>query len=171
MEFAIAIPQTDPNPAHIQRFLQRAEDLPFTAAWCIEQVIGTAPVLESVTTLAYAAGLTKRLRLGIAALLIAQRNPIDLAKSLLARRAFKRQAHRWSGTWREHPPLSPRTDSHRRGRVSRFRENLDIIKRLWAEDRVTLHGRFSASRCQAIDRSGNAGHRTGRSLRRGALAI
>ena len=61
--------------------MKRAEELPFIAAWCIEQVIGTAPVLESLTTLTYVAGITKRLRLGIAALLIAQRNPIDLAKS------------------------------------------------------------------------------------------
>src|SRR5438132_12861477 len=82
MEFAIAIPQTDPDPARIQRFLKRAEELPFVAAWCIEQVIGTVPVLESVTTLAYAAAVTKRLRLGIAVLLIAQRNAIDLAKVL-----------------------------------------------------------------------------------------
>ena len=82
MEFAIAIPQTYSDPARIQQFLRRAEELPLTAAWCIEQVIGTAPVLESVTTLTYAAAVTKRLRLGIAVLLIAQRNPIDLAKAL-----------------------------------------------------------------------------------------
>ena len=82
MEFAIAIPQTYPDPARIQRFLRRAEELPLIAAWCIEQVIGTAPVLESVTTLTYAVAVTKRLRLGIAVLLIAQRNPIDLAKAL-----------------------------------------------------------------------------------------
>ena len=82
MEFAIAIPQTYSDPARIQRFLRRAEELPLIAAWCIEQVIGTAPVLESVTTLTYAAAVTKRLRLGIAVLLIAQRNPIGLAKAL-----------------------------------------------------------------------------------------
>src|ERR1700751_256177 len=82
MEFAIAIPQTYTDPVRIQRFLKRAEELPFAAAWCIEQVIGTAPVLESVTTLTYAAAMTKRLRLGIAVLLIAQRNPIDTAKPL-----------------------------------------------------------------------------------------
>ena len=51
MEFAIALPQTYPDPARLQRFLKRAEELPFVAVWCIEQVIGTAPVLESVTTL------------------------------------------------------------------------------------------------------------------------
>jgi len=45
MEFAIAMPQTYPDPVRIQRFLKRAEDLPFVAAWCIEQVIGTVPNL------------------------------------------------------------------------------------------------------------------------------
>ena len=55
MKFSISIPQTFPDPARIQRFLKRAEELPIVGAWCIEQVIGTAPVLESVTTLAYAA--------------------------------------------------------------------------------------------------------------------
>ena len=53
MEFAIAIPQTYSDPVCIQRFLRRAEELPLVAAWCLEQVIGTAPVLESVTTLAW----------------------------------------------------------------------------------------------------------------------
>jgi probable F420-dependent oxidoreductase len=143
MEFAIAIPQTDPNPAHIQRFLQRAESLPFAAAWCIEQVIGTAPVLESVTTLAYAAGLTKRLRLGIAVLLIPQRNPIDLAKSLSSLDVLSNGrlivGVGLGASARHYPAYGLSPD----GRVSRFRENLDIIKRLWAEDRVTLQGRFS----------------------------
>ena len=69
MEFSISIPQTFPDPARIQRFLKRAEELPIVGAWCIEQVIGTAPVLESVTTLAYTAAVTKRLRLGIAVLI------------------------------------------------------------------------------------------------------
>ena len=143
MKFAIAIPQSFANPAGIRRFLQRAEDLPFAAAWCIEQVIGTAPVLESVTTLAYAAGLTQRLQLGIAVLLIAQRNPIDLAKSLSSLDVLSNGrlvvGVGLGASTRFYPAygLTPE------GRVARFRENLDIMKRLWAEDRVTLQGRFS----------------------------
>ncbi|MGH9642705.1 MAG: LLM class flavin-dependent oxidoreductase [Terriglobales bacterium] len=143
MEFAIAIPQTYPDPVRIQRFLRRAEELPFTAAWCIEQVIGIIPVLESVTTLAYAAAMTKRLRLGIAVLLITQRNPIDLAKSLSSIDVLSNGrlivGVGLGGSSRHYPAygLAPE------GRVARFRENLEIIKRLWSEDRVTLHGRFS----------------------------
>ena len=143
MEFAIAIPQTYSDPAHIQRFLRRAEELPFNAAWCIEQVIGTAPVLESVTTLTYAAAVTKRLRLGIAVLLIAQRNPIDLAKALSSLDVLsdgRLIVGVGLGASSRHYPaygLPPE------GRVARFRENLEIMKRLWTEDKVTLDGRFS----------------------------
>jgi probable F420-dependent oxidoreductase len=143
MEFAIAIPHTFPDPAGVQRFLRRAEELPFAAAWCIEQVIGTAPVLESVTTLAYAAATTTRLRLGIAVLLIAQRNPIDTAKSLSSLDVLSNGrlivGVGLGASSRQYPAygLTPE------GRVTRFRENLEIIKRLWTEDRVTFHGRFS----------------------------
>lgn len=143
MEFAIAIPQTYQDPARIQRFLRRAEELPLIAAWCIEQVIGTAPVLESVTTLTYAAAVTKRLRLGIAVLLIAQRNPIDLAKALSSLDVLSNGrliVGVGLGASTQHYPaygLPPE------GRVTRFRENLEIMKRLWTEDKVTLDGRFS----------------------------
>ena len=143
MEFAIAIPQTYSDPAPIQRFLRRAEELPLISAWCIEQVIGTAPVLESVTTLTYAAAVTKRLRLGIAVLLIAQRNPIDLAKALSSLDVLsdgRLIVGVGLGASTRHYPaygLPPE------GRVTRFRENLEIMKRLWTEDKVTLDGRFS----------------------------
>lgn len=143
MEFAIAIPQTYPDPVRIQHFLRRAEELSFAAAWTIEQVIGTAPVLESVTTLAYAAAVTKRLRLGVAVLIVPQRNPIDLAKSLSSVDVLSNGrlivGVGLGGSNRLYPAygLSPE------GRVSRFRENLEIMKQLWTKERVTLPGRFS----------------------------
>lgn len=143
MEFAIAIPQTYPDPAQIQRFLRRAEELPFVAAWCIEQVIGTIPVLESVSTLAYAAGITKRLRLGIAVLLINQRNPVELAKSLSSLDVLSNGrlivGVGLGASTRHYAAYGLAPES----RVARFRENLAVMKRLWTEDRVTLQGRFS----------------------------
>src|SRR5215469_2916339 len=143
MEFGISIPQTYPDPARIRPFLRRAEELPFVAVWCLEQVIGSAPMLDSVATLTFAAGITQRLKLGIAVLLIAQRNPIDLAKSLssldvLSNGRLIVGVGLGHGT-EQYPAygLAPE------GRVARFRENLGIMKRLWSEEAVTLHGRFS----------------------------
>jgi probable F420-dependent oxidoreductase len=143
MEFGIAIPQTSPEPARIQSFLRTAEKLPFAAAWCIEQVIGTAPVLESVTTLGYAAAVTKRLRLGIAVLIIAQRNPIDLAKSLSSVDVLSNGRLIVGVGLGASPRYYPAYGLSPEGRVTRFRENLEIMKRLWTEDRVTFQGRFA----------------------------
>jgi probable F420-dependent oxidoreductase len=143
MEFAIAIPQTYFDPARIEWFLRRAEELPLNAAWCIEQVIGTASVLESVTTLTYAAGVTKRLRLGIAVLLIAQRNPIDLAKSLSSLDVLSNGRLIVGVGLGASTQYYPAYGLPPEGRVTRFRENLEIMKRLWTEDKVTLDGRFS----------------------------
>jgi probable F420-dependent oxidoreductase len=143
MEFAISIPQTYPDPARIERYLKRAEELQFAAAWCIEQVIGTAPVLESVTTLAYAAAITRRLRLGIAVLIIPQRNPIDLAKALSSVDVLS-SGRLIVGVGLGHSTrLYPAYGLAPDARVRRFRENLEIMKRLWTEERVTLDGRFS----------------------------
>jgi probable F420-dependent oxidoreductase len=143
MEFAIAIPQTYADPGRIQRFLARAEQLPFVAAWSIEQVIGTAPVLESVTTLTYAAGISHRLRLGVAVLLIAQRNPVNLAKALSSLDVLsggRLIVGVGLGASTHYYPAYGLTPE---ARVARFRENLEIMKRLWTEDKVTLQGRFS----------------------------
>jgi alkanesulfonate monooxygenase SsuD/methylene tetrahydromethanopterin reductase-like flavin-dependent oxidoreductase (luciferase family) len=143
MEFGISIPQTYPDPAGIERFLKRAEELPFVAVWCLEQVIGSAPLLDSVATATFAAGISKRLRLGIAVLLIAQRNPIDLAKSLSSLDVLS------SGRLTVGVGLGHSTENYPaygltpEGRVTRFRENLEIMKRLWSEEAVTLDGRFS----------------------------
>ena len=128
MEFAIAIPQTYPDPVRLQRFLKRAEDLPFDAVWCIEQVIGTAPVLESVTTLTYAAEITQRLRLGIAVLLIAQRNPIDLAKSLSSLDVLSNGRLIIGVGLGQSTRFYPAYGLAPEGRVARFRENLAVMK-------------------------------------------
>jgi probable F420-dependent oxidoreductase len=117
--------------------------LPLVAAWCIEQVIGTAPVLESVTTLTYAAAVTKRLRLGIAVLLIAQRNPIDLAKALSSLDVLSNGRLIVGAGLGANTQNYPAYGLSSEGGVTRFRENLEIMKRLWTEDKVTLDGRFS----------------------------
>src|SRR5207248_2526499 len=126
------------------RFLRRAEELPLVAAWCIEQVIGTAPVLESVTTLAYAAAMTKRLRLGIAVLLIAHRNPIDLATALSSLDVLSNGRLMVGVGLAAGAGFSPAHGFSPEGRVARFRKNLTfIMKRRWTEGRTTPDGRFS----------------------------
>ena len=143
MEFGIAIPQTNLDPARLKKFLKRADELPFAAAWSLEQVVGSAPMLDSVATLTFAAGITQRLRLGVAVLLIAQRNPIDLAKELSSLDVLS-NGRLIVGVGLGHSTESyPAYGLSPEGRVARFRENLEIMKRLWTEKSITLKGRFA----------------------------
>ena len=84
--FGIAIAQTVDggrlDPAGLQHFLRRAEELGFGSAWTQEQVIGDMPVLGPLETLAYAAACTTRVRLGYAVLISSLYSPVHLAKSL-----------------------------------------------------------------------------------------
>src|SRR5215470_10285859 len=66
----------------VRRFLSRAEELDYESLWVQERIIGDFPMLEPVSLLTYAAGLTSRLRLGTSVLLTVLRNPVQLAKSL-----------------------------------------------------------------------------------------
>src|SRR5262249_56009075 len=86
VQYALAIPQISSQPrvdlAGLQTFLARAEALGYHSVWTQEQIVGAAGTLEPVTLLAYAAGLTRRLRLGVAVLITPLRSPVQLAKSL-----------------------------------------------------------------------------------------
>ncbi len=93
--------------------------------------------------MAHAAALTRRMRLGVAVLLAAQREPLYLAKMLttidvLSCGRLVVGVGVGQGT-RDYSALGLAPDR----RVARFRENLEIIRRLWTEDRVTHAGQFA----------------------------
>src|SRR3954452_149363 len=65
--FGIAIPQRVEHgrfdAASLQAFLRRAEELGFESGWTLEGVIGDAPDVGPLETLAFAAACTSRMRL------------------------------------------------------------------------------------------------------------
>ena len=146
VRFAIAIPQIFSQPrvdtATLQSFLTRAEALGYHSAWVQEQILGRTASLEPVSLLTYAAALTRTLRLGSAVLLTPLRSPVQLAKSLstLDQLSDGRLivGVGLGGNTRIYPAfgLSPEK------RARRFTEGLQLMKRLWTEERVTFDGEF-----------------------------
>lgn len=142
----VAIPQTfgdrSVEPRLIADFLRRAEALGFHSAWVVEQILGDMASLEPVDLLAYAAGLTERMRLGSAVLLTALRNPVHLAKSLAT--IDQLSGGRLivgvglGGSTRVYPAYGLSAER----RAARFEEGLTLMKRLWTEPRVTMKGEF-----------------------------
>src|ERR1700721_2356083 len=80
VRFSISIHQFDETgfDADAPRdYLKRAEELGFEGGWVLEQIIGEATLLAPLELLAWAAGCTERLRLGVAVLVSSLHDPLQ----------------------------------------------------------------------------------------------
>src|SRR5437016_5948477 len=142
--FGMALPHRSPEPidiAAVREVAMRAEALGFQDLWVTENTLDHVFCFDPVVVLTYAAAVTSKIRLGASVVVLQIHSPLMLA-------------HQWTcldyvsngrailgvGIGREHHyrqfEVSPE------GRVSRFREELDIIKALWTEGTVSYQGRF-----------------------------
>jgi probable F420-dependent oxidoreductase len=146
VRLGVAIPQTwtsgDLDRSRIRRVLERAEALGFESAWVVEQVLGAIPCLDAVELVAWAAAVTRRLRLGTAVLLTPVRGPVHLAKSLSTIDQLSDGrldvGVGLGGNVKAYPAYG--IDAARR--VARFNEGLRLMRALWTEPRVTFAGEF-----------------------------
>src|SRR2546428_9816430 len=91
MKLGVCVPNygETSTPDAIQRIAVEAEQMGFDSVWCTDHLLmprnsGTPyeRIYESITTLAYLAGVTSKVRLGISSLITAMRNPVVVAKQL-----------------------------------------------------------------------------------------
>jgi probable F420-dependent oxidoreductase len=134
-------PGETPDVDALIRYAVRAEQLGFESLWAWDHVIlgvePAFPILDAVGTLTALAARTTRIRLGTGILVLPLRNPTVAAKALgtldviSKGRLILGVAAGWYA--REFDAVGvPFTQ---RGRL--FERNLDILTRLWTEDRVT----------------------------------
>jgi probable F420-dependent oxidoreductase len=142
--FGISLPHRSPEPidiAAVHRVATRAEQLGFRDLWVTENTLDHVFCFDPVVALTYAAAVTSTIGLGASVVVLQIHSPLTVA-------------HQWAcldyvsngrailgvGIGREHHyrqfEVSPV------GRVSRFREELDIIRALWTEPTVNYNGRF-----------------------------
>jgi alkanesulfonate monooxygenase SsuD/methylene tetrahydromethanopterin reductase-like flavin-dependent oxidoreductase (luciferase family) len=79
-----AMSRRDARPGDIPAAARRAEDLGFESVWVVDQLIaGTGvPILDSLTSLAAAAAVTRRVRLGVGVLIVPLRPVAWIAKQV-----------------------------------------------------------------------------------------
>ncbi|MEZ5558978.1 MAG: TIGR03619 family F420-dependent LLM class oxidoreductase [Pseudomonadales bacterium] len=100
------------------------------------------PILEALTTLAFAAAVTRRIGLGTEVLVLPQRDPVLVAKQVSTLDTLSNGRMRlgvgvgWQPA--EYQALSQ--DFHTRGR--RMDEAIDLLRTCWEEDRVDFRGEF-----------------------------
>jgi probable F420-dependent oxidoreductase len=132
------------NMGHVRNFAVRAEHLGYDSLWLQERIIGDVNMLEPVTLLSYVAAITSRLKLGTSVILLPLRNPIQLAKAYATLDVMSEcRAVMGVGLGGGHLGSHENVFGYtREGRVTRFTEAVEIMKRLWTEPKASFHGRF-----------------------------
>jgi probable F420-dependent oxidoreductase len=142
--FGMSLPHRSPDTidmAAVHAVAQRAEALGFRDLWVTENTLDHVTCFDPVVVLTHAAAVTSRIRVGASVVVLAIHSPLMVA-------------HQWAtldyvsngrailgvGLGREHHYRQFAVPEE--GRVRRFREEVEVIRALWTQQRVTYHGRF-----------------------------
>ncbi len=124
------------------RFVDLCEAGGVDSLWQTDRIVSHVPILESLTALAAIAGRTRRIKFGVNVLSLALRDPVLVAKQCATIDVLS-EGRLLSG-FGIGSPLGPEwaalhIDTRTRG--ARTDEALEIIDRLWREERVDFAGR------------------------------
>jgi len=146
-DFGLAIrnfvgPGEVPDIEGIHAYARRAEELGFESLWAWDHVLlgvePSFPIVDSIAMLSAVAARTSRIKLGTGVLVLPLRNPVVAAKQLgsLDLISGGRLVLGVAAGWYAREFDAVGVPFKQRGR--QFERNLDILMRLWTEDRVTL---------------------------------
>jgi probable F420-dependent oxidoreductase len=130
------------DAAELVELLQRVEVAGFDSAWVMENQLGAASALEPFSVLAFAAGQTRSIGLGVAVAILALHQPVRLAREaatidhLSGGRLTLGVGIGASGL----PHEAFGVNAHER--APRFEEYLAVMRRLWRDPQVDFDGRF-----------------------------
>ncbi|GAP15573.1 probable F420-dependent oxidoreductase, Rv2161c family [Longilinea arvoryzae] len=152
MKFGVVLPSYGAHSGRLATVdtTLAAEGMGFDSVWTTDHIAlpkadaeRFSPLLESITTLAYLAGLTSRIRLGVSSLVLPQRNPLEVARQmatldvLSGGRAMLACGVGWSRG--EYEALG--SDFSNRGR--RMDESIRVLRSLWRGSRtVSFQGEY-----------------------------
>ena len=146
IQYGVAVPQMfHDGPVDmglVRSYAARAEELGYHSLWVQEQIIGATPALEPLTLLSYVAGVTRKIRLGAAVIVLTTRNPVVLAKELGSIDQMSEGqlivGVALGGRPRQYPLLGGPAGR----RVRHFEESLAVLKALWEQPRASFDGAF-----------------------------
>ena len=142
--FGMSLPHRSPERIDmdaVRTVAVRAEALGFRDLWVTENTLDRVMSFDPVVVLTYAAALTSRIGLGASVLVLPVHDP-------------RMVAHQWAtldyvsggralmGVGIGQPRHLRAFQIPGEGRVGRFREQIELIRALWGQERTTHHGRF-----------------------------
>lgn len=151
MKFGLALPSFDAIASRdsITRAAQLAEQGGWDSVWVTDHVL-MAPnqrkeyehIFEAMTTLAYLAGITRRVKLGTSILVLPARNAVMTAKEIasLDQLSNGRFVLGIAVGWNEKEFGFLNADFHRRGRICD--EQIAVMRALWTQPSPAFEGKF-----------------------------
>jgi probable F420-dependent oxidoreductase len=140
----VSLPHRSPEPvdvAALRRVAQRAEALGFRDLWVTENTLDHVFCFDPVVVLTYAAAVTTTIGLGASVVVMAVHSPLMIAHQWACLDyASNGRAILGVGLGREHHYRQFEVPEE--GKVTRFREELAVIRSLWSDEKTTFHGRF-----------------------------
>ena len=134
------------------QWIDLCEDNDVDSIWQTDRLISDVPMLESMTFFAALAARTERLKFGMNVIVVGHRDPLVLAKQC-ATVDFLSNG-RMLPAFGVGGPIAPEwkaTNRSLKGRGPVADEALEIMARLWAEDRVTYEGEHFQYRGATIE--------------------
>ena len=149
--FGIAVPNFTaypqmPDPKALIEYGEKVEALGYDSLWVWDHILlgvdPSFPVMDSLTTLATLAARTTRIKLGTGVLVLPLRNPVTLGKQLATMDQFSngRLILGAASGWYKREFDAVGIPFEKRGKL--MDENLEILNRLWTEDKVD--GKYTA---------------------------
>ncbi|GII42305.1 TIGR03619 family F420-dependent LLM class oxidoreductase [Planotetraspora phitsanulokensis] len=149
--FAVPVSGSWATPDNMKRIAARAEDLGYSGLWTFQRLLHPAenplaPAYRSVqdptVVLSFLAGITERIRLGVAIVNLPFYSPALLAKQLATLQIVSggRLDAGFGLGWLPEEFAASGVSIERRGK--RGEEAIELIRRLWTEDLVQHEGEF-----------------------------
>ena len=130
-----------PNVQELIEYGIRAEELGFDSIWVWDHILlgvdPTFPIVDSLTVLTGIAARTSKIQMGTGILVLPLRNPVILAKQLSSMDQLSqgRLCMGMASGWYKREFDAVGVPFNKRGKI--MDENLEIMRRLWTEERVT----------------------------------
>ena len=151
MKFGLSLPnfETIATRQSIVRATQLAEEGGWDSVWVTDHVLMAigqehpyGHLFDGLTTLAYVAGITQRVKLGTSILVLPQRNAILVAKEVAALDQLSegRVMLGIAPGWNEREFGFLGADFHKRGRI--LDEQIAVMRTLWSQPNPAFEGRF-----------------------------
>jgi probable F420-dependent oxidoreductase len=124
-----------------RRWLDGCEDGGIDSIWQSDRILSKQPYHEPLTLLSVVAGATERLKIGMNAVVLGFRDPVNFARQCASLDVLSEgRLLPVVGVGRGDSPEWTNTGRSSKGRGARANEALEIITRLWCEESVTFEG-------------------------------